>query len=206
MDFDKLGPNLAQLQQDVWELWGRFSRAAAATGRLRGLHFNLCYGNTAALVHGLAQLHCLRKLSLWFERLPHEQLGELARVGSLSALTSLWLCMAMSGEPQTLRLPPAALSRLERLMGAAGRHRRLPSRRGCCRPGLPLRLVAPRFPAPSPPPGLQWTHHVPTCAPWSFLLGCRRSPASPASAFKWAACQLASTTPGGWQGWHSCAS
>ena len=154
----------AILVEDFSGLWTSFCAAAAAAGRLRILRVGLSFSCTAVVVHGLVQLRSLQKLDLRLACLHHADVGELAHLSSLSALTGLWLRVGVRASSQPLRLPPqlAALSRLEHLMGAAGRCSRLacPAQRACRRPGLlpisgpcPLapRRAAPASPPPTPP-------------------------------------------------------
>ena len=156
----KNDPGRAQLEQDFCGLWGRFCSAAAAAGRLRSLRFSLNFCSSALLMRDLAQLRSLLKLDLWLPCLPHEHVGELAHLSSLSALTGLELGVGVSRPTsQTLRLPPelAALPRLESLTGAAGRCRRLPAparmRSAWAAPHALWRRAC--QPAPSPPLRLQ---------------------------------------------------
>ena len=87
VDYRTSGQSRTQLEQDFWGLWGRFCSAAAAAGRLRSLHFSLYLCSSALLMRDLAQLRSLLKLDLWLPCLPHEHVGELAHLSSLSALT-----------------------------------------------------------------------------------------------------------------------
>ena len=144
-------PSRAQEEQDLWGLWSRFCHSAAA-GRLRNLH--VCienFDNTAALMRDLAQLRDLREVQLWLYCLRRNDVGELAGLSSLSSLKDLALHLGMSlGASQPLQcLPPelAALSRLERLTGAAGR-RCLPTPARM----LPARSAPHALASPPPPP------------------------------------------------------